>query len=520
MYLKGAIASAFILFLSQFSNAQQSTTYLQEVLVPEVDTTLSQMVVGTYDYQAGVYERFDTLAGGFTNDAVVDEDTLYINAGTMGTNENIIYKYNIGNRQLMDTLHVKGAKSFGIKDDHLIVAKGFPLSGNFVDIYDKRDFSQQFSGDTLDNYGSNVAIDGDYAYVGRDEAFSDPEDTAKIFVYDLLNHTFDREIVLDTFVKAVDQVYASGNFLYAFGNGYLTTYDLSADTFATKPVSPGSSCFGNPFLGLANDKIFYGTAADSIFSYDTGNETEALVNDYGSCFNTGVFDTLNDQFVVTRTDFGSYGNMKFVDRSSGAVSDSLSLGHSNESLALHYKSNIGPVVANDYDTTLQGQTLQVDVLANDSDPDGDSLTLSIANNPSNGSASVNAGKMNYTADSNFSGMDTLTYEVCDVSPASLCEQAQLFVQVDSMSTGIQTAATTSGFDVYPNPAVSRLHINTNDQSSSDKHYEIINLKGQTVSEGRMAQSENSISVSSLQAGVYFLRVRQQQTVHTQKVVIE
>lgn len=520
MYLKGAIVAAFIFISCQFANAQQSASYLQEVLVPEVDTNLSQMVLGGYNYQSGVYERFDTLSGTFTNDAVIDEDTLYINSGTMGTNENIIYKYNLDNRQLIDTLHAKGASSFSIKDNHLIVSKGFPLDSNYVDIYDKRDFSKQYTGDTLDNYGSNIAISGNTAYVGRSEAFSDPVDTTKIFAYDLQNHSFDREIVLDTLVKDVSQLYTDDDFLYAFGDGYLTTYDLAADTFSSQLVSAGSSCFGDPFLGFQNGNIFYGTNADSIFSYDTANKVEALVSDYGSCFNTGRFDTLNDQFVVTRTDFQSSGNVKFVDRSSGSVSDSFSVGHSNESLALRYATNNSPVVSDDFDTTKQGQSVQVDVLANDNDPDGDSLTLAITNNPSNGTATMNAGSINYTADSSFTGMDSLTYEVCDVSPASLCQKGRLFVQVDSVVTGVQEQVSEAQLATYPNPASEQLQIRYNSKLDDDANFVLTTLRGRKIQTGRIEKQTTTLDVSSLASGVYLLQVQQRQRSATQKVVIE
>jgi outer membrane protein OmpA-like peptidoglycan-associated protein len=54
-----------------------------------------------------------------------------------------------------------------------------------------------------------------------------------------------------------------------------------------------------------------------------------------------------------------------------------------------------------------------DVLANDSDPDGDALTITAVGSPAHGIAVVTAGKVSYTAASGYSGTDTFTYSIAD-----------------------------------------------------------------------------------------------------------
>ncbi|MCA9245735.1 MAG: tandem-95 repeat protein [Planctomycetales bacterium] len=66
----------------------------------------------------------------------------------------------------------------------------------------------------------------------------------------------------------------------------------------------------------------------------------------------------------------------------------------------------------------EDQSLSVDalngVLANDTDPDDDTLTASVVTNPEHGSLSFSAdGSFSYTPDANFSGVDTFTYRVHD-----------------------------------------------------------------------------------------------------------
>lgn len=55
----------------------------------------------------------------------------------------------------------------------------------------------------------------------------------------------------------------------------------------------------------------------------------------------------------------------------------------------------------------------VDLLANDTDPDGDTLEAALLTAPGNGSATLAGGRLTYTPDGDWNGTDTLTYLVRD-----------------------------------------------------------------------------------------------------------
>ncbi|WP_226570918.1 cadherin-like domain-containing protein [Mangrovibacter yixingensis] len=75
--------------------------------------------------------------------------------------------------------------------------------------------------------------------------------------------------------------------------------------------------------------------------------------------------------------------------------------------------NDNPVAANDSATTAEDTPVTVNVLANDSDVDGDSLTVSSAS-AANGTVVINAnGTITYTPATNYNGTDTITYTVSD-----------------------------------------------------------------------------------------------------------
>ena len=91
-----------------------------------------------------------------------------------------------------------------------------------------------------------------------------------------------------------------------------------------------------------------------------------------------------------------------------------------------------PPVANaDSATVAEDGSTIVDVVANDTDPDGDldPTTVSVTSGPTSGTVSVNptTGAITYTPDPNFSGLDSFTYQVCDAT--ALCDTATVSVTV-------------------------------------------------------------------------------------------
>jgi hypothetical protein len=77
-------------------------------------------------------------------------------------------------------------------------------------------------------------------------------------------------------------------------------------------------------------------------------------------------------------------------------------------------TNDPPVAVDDATSTAFETPINVAVLGNDSDPDGDALTVTNASDPTNGTTSINPdGTVHYTPDAGFSGSDTFTYEISD-----------------------------------------------------------------------------------------------------------
>lgn len=88
-------------------------------------------------------------------------------------------------------------------------------------------------------------------------------------------------------------------------------------------------------------------------------------------------------------------------------------GTDTGTVRLTVQANQPPVGADDYVTVLENNTILIPVLANDSDPDSNSLTLAAVNNPRNGTATIADGSIAYTPNPGFLGADTFTYGITD-----------------------------------------------------------------------------------------------------------
>ncbi len=76
-------------------------------------------------------------------------------------------------------------------------------------------------------------------------------------------------------------------------------------------------------------------------------------------------------------------------------------------------ANTAPVATDDQSTTVAGQPVVLDSLANDGDANNDNLTIQSVSDPANGTAVITGGQITYTPDPGFVGTDTFTYVISD-----------------------------------------------------------------------------------------------------------
>lgn len=99
--------------------------------------------------------------------------------------------------------------------------------------------------------------------------------------------------------------------------------------------------------------------------------------------------------------------------------------------------NDNPIALNDNSSTLENITLNgTTVLANDSDPENGTLTVSITpiSNVSNGTLVLNVnGTYTYTPNLNYNGFDTFIYQVCDNGIPVACATATVTISIGAVN---------------------------------------------------------------------------------------
>ena len=126
----------------------------------------------------------------------------------------------------------------------------------------------------------------------------------------------------------------------------------------------------------------------------------------------GAEVTLNDDGTVN---YQPNANFNGVDTITYTVSDGAGGVTTGELKITVQAVEDAPVAANDGIDAIEDTLLEnITVLENDTDADGDLLTVTTAVSTAGGAVSINAdGSLNYQAPANFTGEDTITYTISD-----------------------------------------------------------------------------------------------------------
>ena len=132
---------------------------------------------------------------------------------------------------------------------------------------------------------------------------------------------------------------------------------------------------------------------------------------------------VNPDGTVTYEGSGSAGSDSFVYQ----VCDSFNACDTAKVTVFVGGDNGNPTPVDDEATTVSGEWVEIAVLTNDTDPDGDPLTLNQVEDPAHGTAVIDGDQIVYTPDLDFYGTDIFFYTVCD--PTGACGTAFIVVDV-------------------------------------------------------------------------------------------
>ncbi|MGQ9351060.1 Ig-like domain-containing protein [Mycolicibacterium gilvum] len=106
--------------------------------------------------------------------------------------------------------------------------------------------------------------------------------------------------------------------------------------------------------------------------------------------------------------------------------------------------NEKPTAVADIATTAEDTPAVIDVRANDTDPDGDALTVTAVGSPLHGTVVVLDGKVNYTPTADYHGTDTFTYTISDGELTDTATVTVTVTPVNDLPVATNDAVTVAG----------------------------------------------------------------------------
>jgi hypothetical protein len=231
-----------------------------------------------------------------------------------------------------------------------------------------------------------------------------------------------------------------GSTFYLYANKARVLWKVDLATFKASSIKLSAPMSVADFAVSPTDGNLYGVGTDGKLlrvNPQTGQVTAGSVaglkaGTYGAAWFTAQGDLLVYENGTSRTS----GTLVWLTDPATAPSVL------STNAGPYTKGNDGAAYVADPDQT--GLSVEVDVLANDSDPDGalDRNTLRIVQQPEHGTVSINADKtITYTSGSSYSGTDSFRYEVCDNGSPRQCGTATVAITSDPVTgpTGLTAA---------------------------------------------------------------------------------
>lgn len=200
-----------------------------------------------------------------------------------------------------------------------------------------------------------------------------------------------------------------------------------------------------------------------IFSFNTGSACLGLVE---------IMDNDTDPFNNPPA-----GQVNSVQSNPGNEFSSLMWTAENDYLGIEAESgtadcrttvaNNDPVAGNDSVTVEQGNAIDIDVLNNDSDADGDTLTIASKTNGTHGVATViNDSLIEYIADTGYVGSDEFTYTLSDGQGGSATATVTVNI-TDGQSTNALPVAVSDSASVVAGASIDIDVLNNDTDADSD-----------------------------------------------------
>ena len=204
-----------------------------------------------------------------------------------------------------------------------------------------------------------------------------------------------------------------------------------------------------------------------------------LIGTVGSVTNNGTSLTYTPAANFSGTDTFTY---TVSDGNGGSATETVAVDVIN--------INDVPVAVNDAASTDNVTPISINVLGNDSDVDGDALTVTAASTPANGTVVINADNtVTYTAAANFSGTDSFTYTISDGNGGTASASATVTVS----NVNDAPVAGDDAYTVAEDSAANLLSVLDNDSDADGDALSVTSVTLPAAGAGTVVNNGSSVS---------------------------
>ncbi len=459
-----------------------------------------------YNPEIGTYESIDTIRTQSIQDVLIDGRNLYVAA------QDSIVKYDLisGTRLAANAFGAPSTISMNLYEDYLLVGNWYAPFGwvgpynNHFRIFDKHSLAFVDSIPEIHQGVKSFTVLGDTAYLSQNYTSSAFADSAgwmvKVHLPSLSyvdsvkvnenGEDLGRMITLDGIIFGLNSK-SNTVTMYDPATGMVMTDTANAD------LNLGS--YGSK-ANIDQTGILHTIIGGNIGTYDPASRSVIQNNIVDTVVTAFALDTVNQLYYVTQTDFFSYTGGGIYDFN-GNRTDTLLSGSAPEAVGVAY--NQPPMATNDTLTTLLGLTQETPILANDVDPDGDSLFIQLVSFTQYylDSLYVENNKLITRGGIGGIGYDTLLYVISDEWGDTDTAVALIFVDTQF---GLENQFPAHLITVFPNPVISDLRVQVEDTWKGDML--LLNLEGKTLRRINTLPGEAvTLSMEGLPSGIYLLQ---------------
>ncbi len=304
-----------------------------------------------------------------------------------------------------------------------------------------------------------------------------------------------------TFYKRGNKLYVkdgAADFPTSFVSSVSGEYDILTNTWTTGSSIGLWSKRKQHFYFMIDNNLYLGMGG--ISSLSAGPLT------YGDCFMSSPSSTISFPF----PGISRYNAVGISCLGNGFIGNGAKLDQFFIQTKLKdWWEFTGLILKKDVVSTSMNTLISMLPLSNDADLNYGfkKSTLNVTSNPIHGTYTIDTlnSIINYTPNSNFVGMDSLKYVICNLNPySSNCDTASIRITVSSTSSLLGYNIEHEKVSLTPNPSNGKVSVNSN--NSEIQSIVIYNHLAQEIFRSNGA-NESELDISFLSNGLYYFECK-------------